>query len=145
MCIKLDLTLTHLQWHSDFSLENKLVIHNFLKHLIPTYLAEWKEYGDKRGNFTCLKLSILIKFLILTWTKQGSFLDFCDISKIFTWTTKIKSCYKLLKLNKGGVFDILNIHFSSTLWVHIQLYMDMVLLFRCISNNEGFSKIIICV
>ena len=87
------------------------MINTFLKHLIPTYLAEWKDYGHKHGNFTCLKLSILIKFLILTWTKKGSFLDICDISKIFTWTTKIKSHYKLLKLNNGGIFRILKIIF----------------------------------
>ena len=48
-------------------------------------------------------------------------------------------------LRKGGMFDILKIHFSITFWVHIQLYMDMVILFRCISNNDGFRKIIICV
>ena len=53
----------------------------------------------------------MIKFLILTWTKKGSFLDICDISKIFTWTTKIKSHYKLLKLNNGGIFRILKIIF----------------------------------
>ena len=145
MCIKLDLTLTHLQWHSDFSLENKLVINNFLKHLIPAYLAEWKEYGHKRENFTWLKLSILIKVLILIKTKIGFFFDFCDILKICTWTTKRKSCYKSLKLNKWGIFRILKIHFSTTLWVYMQPYMDMVLLFRCIFHNEGFSKIIICV
>ena len=145
MFIKLDHTLTHLQWHSDFWLQNKLVINNFLKHLIPTHLGEWKKYCQQRGNFPCLKLTTLIKFLILTWIKKGSFLEFCDSSKIFSWTTKIISYYKLLNINKRGIFDILKIHFLRTLWVHIQLYMDMVLLFRCISNNEGFSKIIICV
>ena len=144
MCIKLDLTLTHLPLHSDFWLKNKLVINNFVKHLTPTYLAEWKECCQKRGSFTCPKLTILIKFLILSWTKKGSFFDFCDTSKIFNWTRKIKSSYKLLKLNKGGIFHILKMHVSPTLWVHIQLYMGMVLLFRCISNNDGFSKIIIC-
>ena len=61
--------------------------------------------------------------------QKGSFFDFWDTLKIFTWTTKIKSSYKLLEWNKGGVFDILKIYFSPTLWVHIQLYTDMVLLF----------------
>ena len=94
-----------------------MLINNFLKHLRPTYLPEWKEHCHKRENFTCVKLTIWIKFLILTWTQKRSFLDFCDTSKIFIWTTKIKSCYKLLKLNKGGIFHILKIHFSPRLWV----------------------------
>ena len=145
MFIKLDHALTHLQWHSDFWLKNKLVINNFLKQLIPTYQVEWKEYCHQQRNFPCQKLTILIKFMTVTWIKKGSFLEFCDSPKIFSWTTKIKSYYKLLNINKRFIFDILKIHFLRTVLVHIQLYMDMALLFRSISNNEGFSKIIICV
>ena len=128
-----------------------MLINNFLKHLRPTYLPEWKEYCHKRGNLTCLKLTILIKFLILTWTKKGSFLDICDTTKIFTWTTKIKSCYKLLKLNKGGIFEILKyifhlhceyIHNYTWTWNYfLGAYTTMRVLVKLLSVYKSLAYI----
>ena len=65
MCIKLDLTLTHLQLHSDFRLSNKLAMNNFIKHLIPSYLFESKEYCHQVGNFYLPKFNCIHQVSVL--------------------------------------------------------------------------------
>ena len=132
MGIKLDLTLTHLPLHSDFS----QYLHTYHSQKSTVIRAEillvWENFIDQISDFdmkqnrTFFRPSSYFKNLYLNYENK-------IVLQIH------------VTLRQGGMFDILKIHFSITFWVHIQLYMDMVLLFRCISNNEGFRKIIICV
>ena len=132
MGIKLDLTLTHLPLHSDFS----QYLHTYHSQKSTVIRAEillvWENFIDQISDFDMKQNRTFFRLL---WNLKNLYLNY-----------KNKIVLQInVTLRKGGMFDILKIHFSITFWVHIQLYMDMVLLFRCISNNEGFRKIIICV
>ena len=48
-----------------FLTKNKLLLNNFLKYLISTYLFQSKKYFHKRWNFSCPILTLFIKLLLL--------------------------------------------------------------------------------
>ena len=90
MCIKLDLMLTHLPLHSDLWLKNKLVINNFIKHLISSYRSEWKKYCHQGGNFYFAKFICIDQVSVFySNVKMKLIQTFLTLQKGFTKTGEI--------------------------------------------------------
>ena len=70
---------------------------------------------------------------------------FVKLQKFFTLTTKIKQCYKLLKLNKKYTLTYYRNIFHIYCEYIYNYYIAIALFLRGIRNNKSFSEMIICV